>query len=50
VSEVRKLDMIIIDNSEKLQLRCNKLDNVVDSHKMKLSLHESNINELYARM
>ena len=50
VNEVRKLDSIIIDHSEKLQLRCNKLDNVVDSHKMKLSLHESNIGELYTRM
>lgn len=50
VAEIRKLDGNIIENSERLQLRCNKLDNATEQQRMKINLHDSNIGEIYNRM
>ena len=50
VAEVGKLDKTIIEHSEALNQRCNKLDSVVIEHKMQHKLHDSNIAALMTRM
>lgn len=47
VGEVKRLDEQMIDNLQLVMTRCDRLDGVTNHHQMKLSIIDSNLQELY---